>query len=76
MVYDLLGILKYELKNYEEAMAATNEAIKLDPKFCEPYFYRGLCKIELGYKDEGLLDLSKAGELGDKRAFEEIKKNR
>jgi len=37
------------------------------------YYHRGLAKILLGQKDNGCLDLSKAGELGSAKAYEAIK---
>ena len=37
------------------------------------YYNRGLAKIQLGQKDSGCLDLSKAGELGYVEAYEAIK---
>jgi tetratricopeptide (TPR) repeat protein len=40
----------------------------------DAYYWRGLAKIELGYKESGCLDLSKAGELGYSEAYEAIKK--
>lgn len=35
---------------------------------------RGLCKIKSGFKDDGCLDFSKAGELGSKQVYDYIKK--
>lgn len=40
----------------------------------DAYYWRGLAKIELGRKESGCLDLSKAGELGLKEAYDAIKK--
>jgi hypothetical protein len=45
----------------------------INPKFANTYYYRGHCKILLGEKDFGCLDLSKAGELGDSAAYDAIK---
>jgi hypothetical protein len=39
-----------------------------------PYYNRGMTKLRLGQKDSGCIDLSKAGELGYKSAYEEIRK--
>jgi hypothetical protein len=36
-------------------------------------YYRGLARIALGQKDDGCLDLSKAGEFGYEDAYEMIK---
>ena len=41
----------------------------------QQYMYslmRGVCKINLGNKDSGCLDLSRAGELGSENAYEFI----
>ena len=37
------------------------------------YLIRGYAKIRLGQKDDGCLDLSKAGELGSAEVYEIIK---
>jgi hypothetical protein len=37
------------------------------------YYHRGLAKILSGQKDNGCLDLSKAGDLGLAEAYESIK---
>ena len=46
----------------------------MTPKNAAPYLNRGASKIMLGQKDSGCLDLSKAGELGDTKAYGLIKK--
>ena len=50
-----------------------NKAIELKPNYAKAYYGRGLDKIGLGQKDNGCLDLSKAGELGSAYAYEAIK---
>lgn len=40
----------------------------------DSYFNRGIDKLKLGKKIEGCLDLSKAGELGNDKAYDYIKK--
>jgi len=47
----------------------------LNPNYTDAYYGRGLAKIRLGQKDDGCLDLSKAGELGHAEAYEAIKEN-
>ncbi len=37
------------------------------------YYNRGLAKIQLGQKNSGCLDLSKAGELGVDKVYEVIR---
>lgn len=50
-----------------------NNPIEEFPGFAEIYYWRGLARIELGQKDSGCLDLSKAGELGYGNAYDKIK---
>ena len=38
------------------------------------YWRRGTAKIRLGLKESGCLDFSKAGELGEQEAYNEINK--
>ena len=49
------------------------QAIALHPNLAEAYFNRGLVQIYLKDTRKGLLDLSKAGELGIKEAYEVLK---
>ncbi len=67
------GVEKNEAGNYKEAVQDYTKAIELDPKYAKPYYFRGLCKIKLGEKESGCLDLSKAGELGYDDAYDKIK---
>jgi hypothetical protein len=39
----------------------------------DAYFMRGILRIDFGDTKNGCLDLSKAGELGDLKAYEAIK---
>ena len=50
-----------------------SRAITLDPTLAEAYFNRGLVKIYMGRNREGLLDVSKAGELGISDAYTVMK---
>jgi hypothetical protein len=50
-----------------------DKAIKLNPKFEKAYYQRGLIEINVGLKDMGCFDLSKAGELGYSDAYSRIK---
>lgn len=49
-------------------------AIERNPDFAEAYYNRGLVYIYLGQNDEGIADLSKAGELGVVSAYNVIKR--
>ena len=73
-IWDTKGELEYYLGNYEEAIKAMTNSLNLS-KRANSYFYRGLSNIKLGKKTDGCSDLSKAGELGETNAYEEINKN-
>ena len=62
------------LKDYRTALEDYNKVIELDPEFAEAYFNRGLTQIFLGNNKQGILDLSKAGELGVISAYNIIKR--
>ena len=69
------GNSKYDLEDFKGAIEDYTKAIELMPDFPEAYFNRGLSKIYTSQKEEGCLDLSRAGELGDGKAYEVIKKH-
>lgn len=54
---------------FEDAIRLYTDAIRVDSEFAEAYFNRGLTKIYIGLNDEGIEDLSKAGELGIYQAY-------
>lgn len=68
----------YQLKDFMGVITECNYIIesfhfnKYDKN--DAYYWRGLAKIQIGQKESGCLDLSKAGELGFKEAYEAIKK--
>ena len=65
---------KLALEDFRGAIADFNKAIELNPNYAEAYSSRGLSKLSLHQKDEGCMDLSKAGELGYYEAYDMIKK--
>ena len=67
------GLSKYKLEDYRGAIADYTIAIELKPDTGIFYYKRGITKLELNQKDSGCLDLSKAGELGETDAYEDIK---
>ena len=71
--YDNRGVAKDNLKDYKGAIQDYSKAIELDPKYAVTYYNRGVAKIFLGHKDNGCLDLSKAGKHGFAEAYETIK---
>ena len=77
--YENRGDAKFELKDYQEAINDYSKAILEYKKYPETdvshiYFNRGLAKLKLKQTNNGCLDLSKAGELGVKKAYDLIKK--
>jgi|LauGreSuBDMM15SN_2_FD.fasta_scaffold24406_1 tetratricopeptide (TPR) repeat protein len=72
--YRLRGQLKGLLKfSFNEVIVDLNKAVSLDPKNGRNYVARGYAKYQNGEKNQGCLDLSKAGELGFSQAYEYIK---
>ena len=56
-------------KEYESAIQHYTKAISCDNDFAEAYFNRGLTRIYIDQVNEGIADLSKAGELGIYQAY-------
>jgi Tetratricopeptide repeat. len=56
-------------KDYEAAIRHYDDAIRVDAEFAEAFFNRGLTYIYIGRQQEGLQDLSRAGELGIYQAY-------
>ncbi len=74
--YNIRGEVKYYLRDYKGAMDDFNRVIKFragnKEQRSKAFYWRGLIEIDLGQKDNGCLDLQKAGKLGFARAFELI----
>ena len=64
------GNAKNRLHDYTGAMGDLNIALEINPKNDEAYMHRGESKYFLGDKNGANLDWSKAGELGNKRAYD------
>ncbi len=56
-----------------EAYEAYSRAIELYPQFGEAYYNRGIIQIYMEDRGKGILDISKAGELGITEAYEILK---
>ena len=72
-VYNILGILRSELGQYDKALADYAEAIRIKPDYAEAYAYRGFLKVHLGRIDEARLDFQKALELAEKQGNHNLK---
>lgn len=68
------GNLRCAQRDFRAAIQDYDEAIQRDPEFAEAYFNRGLARLSLGNVNEGISDLSKAGELGIINAYSIIKR--
>jgi tetratricopeptide (TPR) repeat protein len=62
------GIALYELKRYEEALTAYEQAVRLDPNFAEPYSSKGALLCELKRYREALASCEEAIRLDPKNA--------
>lgn len=67
------GKAKQFLQAYEDAINDCSKIIQLHPKNVDAYYMRGILRLDFGDVKNGCLDLSKAGELGDLKAYEMIK---
>lgn len=67
------GKAKQFLQAYEDAINDCTKIIQINSKSKDAYYMRGLLRLEFGDQKLGCLDLSKAGELGDSKAYETIK---
>jgi tetratricopeptide (TPR) repeat protein len=67
------GKAKQFLQAYEDAINDCSKIIQINPKNVDAYYMRGILRIDFGDLKNGCLDLSKAGELGDLKAYETIK---
>ncbi len=67
------GKAKQFLLAYEDAINDCTKIIQINPKSQDAYYLRGILRLEFGDLQNGCLDLSKAGELGDLHAYEVIK---
>jgi tetratricopeptide (TPR) repeat protein len=67
------GKAKQYLQAYEDAINDCSKIIQINPKNVDAFYMRGILRINFGDTKNGCLDLSKAGELGDLKAYEAIK---
>ena len=62
--------------DYATAIEDYSKALRIDPEMAEAYYNRGLCYVKLNRTNEGIADLSKAGEMGLYQAYSIIKRVR
>jgi len=73
--YIVRALCKAKIKKFDEAIADYDVVIRLNPKYGTAYRLKGLSEIGKGDKDNGCLDLSRAGELGSNEAYDDIKQH-
>lgn len=73
-IWETKGELEYFLGNYIDAVDAMSKSINIKPS-ASAYYYKGLSEIALGKNEKGCSDLSRAGEMGESKAYSEIKNN-
>jgi tetratricopeptide (TPR) repeat protein len=71
--WDTRGELYYKISKYQESISDMTKAISIEEN-ANSFYYRGLAKIMIKLNG-GCEDLSRAGELGKKEAYEAIKQN-
>lgn len=69
-----MSLVYCQRKQFEKAVELLDKAIGIYDQFAEAYFNRGVIKIYLGREDDGVADLSRAGELGMFKAYNVIKR--
>ncbi len=60
-----LGVINLRVGRYEEAEAAINKSIAIDPNYAEAYRLLGIAQQQLKREDEACANFAKAKELGD-----------
>lgn len=74
--YFNMSLVFCQRKQMEKAEELLSKSIQIYDQFAEAYFNRGIIRIYLGREDEGVADLSHAGELGMFKAYNVIKRYR
>ena len=72
-VYNILGILRSELGQYNEALADYAKAICIKPDYAEAYAYRGVLKVHLDRINEAKSDFQTALELAEQQGDDTLK---
>ncbi|QQR95740.1 MAG: trypsin-like peptidase domain-containing protein [Bacteroidota bacterium] len=73
-IWDTRGEIYYKLAQYNEAIKDMNKAIGIE-EHDNSFYIRGLARIKLGQNESGCKDLSKAGELGEIKAYDAMKQH-
>lgn len=69
-----MSLVYCQRKQFDKAVEMLDKAIGIYDQFAEAFFNRGVIKIYLGREEDGVADLSRAGELGMFKAYNVIKR--
>lgn len=73
-IWDTRGELYYHIGEYEKSIKDMDKAIKIQ-KNANSYYFRALANLKLDKKSKACSDFSKAGELGQSKAYKQISEN-
>jgi len=62
------------MNDYTSAISCYSKALEIKPDLAAAYYNRGLMYLRMGNKDQGVADLSKAGELGVLPSYNVLKR--
>lgn len=65
----LRGISKLEILNYKESIGDLAQALDLKPDFAEAWYRKGMARLYSGDSQGACMDLTHAGQLGNKEAY-------
>lgn len=68
------GNILMEMEDFDSASESFSKAVELKSDFGEAYYNRGYIALKNGHQNEGVADLSKAGEMGIAKAYNLIKR--
>ncbi len=74
--YYNMSLVMCQRKQMDQAEEILTKSIELYDQFAEAYFNRGIIRLYVGKEEEGIADLSRAGELGMFKAYNVIKRHR
>lgn len=69
-----IGNIYVLLHDHERAVEAYSRVLEIDPRFPDAYYNRGVVRLMEGQTEQGLADLSQAGEYGLYGAYNLIKR--
>ncbi len=62
------AVVYYRIGEFAEALSSAQKSAELNPESGDAYRLAGICQLKLNRREEGLANLKKAAELGDKPA--------